>query len=165
MSFRHLLTAVLCCVVTFGHAPAWLHVATCDDAACVKSSGTAATSKVSADEAGCRSCCSHAHGSAVRAIAMGASSPRPADASRFAAEAATETDPSGHSSSSGQPLGEHSSDDCTICHSLLSVLGQIDFRGPIDVALEPLHFVSFAASEAPTESIGHALQTRGPPSC
>lgn len=165
MSFRHLLTAVLCCFVTLGHAPAWLHVATCDDAACVKSSVAAASSKVSTDDAGCRSCCSHAHGSAARAIAMGSSSQQRTQASRSAAEQATESTSSGHSSSSGHPLGEHSSDDCTICHSLLSVLGDIDIRGPIDVTLEPLHLVSFSASEAPIESIGHALQTRGPPSC
>ena len=29
--FRPLLTSMLCCVIAFGHAPAWLHVATCDD--------------------------------------------------------------------------------------------------------------------------------------
>jgi hypothetical protein len=29
--FRPLLTSILCCVLAFGHAPAWLHVVTCDD--------------------------------------------------------------------------------------------------------------------------------------
>ena len=156
MSFRHLLSAVLCCVVTFGHAPAWLHVATCDDAACVKASGAAAISKLSADDVGCRSCCGHAHGKAPRVITSVAKLRQPAE--HLSPLVAVP-------SSSDQPLGEHSSDDCTICHSLLSVLGHIDVRGPIDVALEPLHLVSFAASEAPIESIGHALQTRGPPNC
>jgi hypothetical protein len=52
--FRPFLSTILCCVIACGHAPAWLHVATCDGHAHAKSI-------VLSEKAGASAHCCHHH--------------------------------------------------------------------------------------------------------
>ena len=49
---RPILSSILCCMIAFGHAPAWLHVATCE-VDCGDTSG------VSSDSLTACGCCHH----------------------------------------------------------------------------------------------------------
>lgn len=55
---RPLLSSILCCMIAFGHLPAWLHVATCGD-------GCGNTPVAVAEDTSCsHGCCHHSDDSA-----------------------------------------------------------------------------------------------------
>lgn len=157
MLFRPLLIAVLCCVVAFGHAPAWLHVATCHEATCAESSSHEVVRGV--NTSGCHSCCGHANPFAGRSSEAGSSRQQDEPSSRVSASLQTPE------SSSSQPLEEHSSDGCMICQSLFSATGNVEMEGPGCAALRPFRFVPFESNEWVSEGVCHTLHLRGPPNC
>jgi len=154
MIFRPLLTVVLCSVVAFGHAPAWMHVATCGEA-----SGTHLDDN--AIGVSHQSCCKHSNPFAGR-IGLKISSDRHhGDASHQSqSRCLAESSPC-----SSNPAGEHSSDDCVICLSLMSAIGHIELGRPDCVALESLYLASVNTSDLLSEGVARALHLRGPPGC
>jgi hypothetical protein len=92
---RPFLSSMLCCVIAFGHAPAWLHVATCDDHGSEASFFAKLGSATTAHTCGC-----HGH----------ACDPSPTDGD-------TSQESSPHESKS------HDSDNCAICQSLAAPSG------------------------------------------
>lgn len=93
---RPFLSSILCCVIAFGHAPAWLHVATCDDHSHAKSSVSSEKA-----ESTCSHCCHHHHDDDEEAIGQ--------ELLRIAGD--------------GGSHHEHDSDNCLICQSLASPCG------------------------------------------
>ncbi|HBJ36614.1 MAG TPA: hypothetical protein DDZ51_18030 [Planctomycetaceae bacterium] len=156
MLLRPLLTAVLCCVVAFGHAPAWLHLATCGKT----SSGVGEGCETIV---GGHCCCKHTNPFAGRSVSKGASasskvSPKVnADESmnsRLVGELVPVTD---------LPIDGHSSDDCVICHSLMSAVGQVDL-GPIkSVAQDSVFLDSVGPSNRLSDGVSSTMHLRGPP--
>ncbi len=85
---RPFLSSILCCVIAFGHAPVWLHVATCDGhshAEVVEKSDDSAKS--------CSHCCHY--------LDVDTGVDQPSMIARGA----------------GGSHQEHDSDNCLICHS------------------------------------------------
>jgi len=152
MLLRPLLAAVLCCVVAFGHAPAWLHVATCGtessvfEASCQSNSGS---------HCGCKRFNPFADRSASK------------ESLTLRHSGGLQKSPSGPDSEpspvSERPIGEHSSDDCVICHSLMSALGQIDLG--LDISrIQHSYFLAAAVSRNwLSDGVSRALHLRGPP--
>ena len=93
---RSSLSSLLCCLIAFGHAPGWLHVATCDG----HSHAQVAVS-IEKAEPNCSHCC-EADGR---------------DGSTFDQD----SPPSDNGGGSSQQ--EHDSDSCLLCHSLASPCG------------------------------------------
>lgn len=154
MFFRPLITAVLCCLVACGHAPAWLHVATCGEASGTDLGGYAIGG-------GHHACCHHSNPFAGRVDSkVSAGSRHDVSAHASQSRSASESSPC-----SGRPAGEHSGDDCVICQSLMSAVGHIEFEVPVSAALEPLYLSGVEASDPLSEGVARALHLRGPPSC
>ncbi|WP_146516058.1 DUF2946 domain-containing protein [Rubripirellula amarantea] len=105
---RPILSSILCCVIVFGHAPAWLHVATCDTC-CDDSSGSLSSSGI----VGSYACSCHSHH---------------CDTSHHHDSKKTESAECGDASPCDTPQeGEpHDSDSCPICQSLASPCGFVD---------------------------------------
>lgn len=152
MLLRPLLTAVLCCVVAFGHAPAWLHVATCG-----KASGVGGDGCVSNSGGHCG--CKRANPFADRAVSM------QTIAQQLAGDRQASQSVYGSESSpvSERPIGEHSSDDCLICHSLMSAVGQIDLGLDVCVIEHSFFLTKVASRERLSDGVSRALHLRGPP--
>lgn len=153
MLLRPLLTAVLCCVVAFGHAPAWLHVATCGKAIGVNLDGCETTGGSG------HCCCKRSNPFAERIVSKGSRGEHQGSTSQQSpSRSLAESLPD-----SSQPPGDHSSDDCVICHSLMSAIGNIDL-GPIaSVAQQSFFVASFSPCGALSEGTSRALHLRGPP--
>jgi len=156
MLLRPLLTAVLCCVVAFGHAPAWLHVATCG-----KTSGGVGEGCETIVGGHC--CCKHTNpfaGRSVSKVAGGITKVRPkvnADepmSSRMVGELVPTAD---------LPIDDHSSDDCVICQSLMTAVGEIDL-GQVESDFEqPIFITSVGPSNRLSDGVSSTLHLRGPP--
>jgi len=107
---RLFIAPLLCCVLAAGHAPAWLHVLTCE---------STAHSVDPADEvAGAPACCSqHSHCSSERGKSERSKS---------------ETRATATNASQGSPGHQHHSDDCMVCQSLAGPLGVTwEFQQPV----------------------------------
>lgn len=131
--FRPLLASLLCGTIVLGHAPAWLHVGTCEGHGHA-SAAVAPEGSVSA----CSSGCMH-H----------ASSP-----------AATETGAGLHDSGDHQP---HDSDNCVTCQSLASPSGvtwELLVSLPSQFVSHPAYVASESSFSATLLSLP---QPRGPP--
>ena len=137
---RPIAVSLLCVVAALGHAPAWLHVASCDHG--IQRGGIQRIDLSSSDAVGLD--CHHA------------CCPPPANTNR-----------SGEQESSGEPGhsdGDHHSESCTVCQSLLvpngvgwklEVIQGVRFDGGI------ANIPAVAAPESTSLSIA---QPRGPPS-
>ncbi len=139
---QSLLTSIMCCVIAFGHAPAWLHVATCDDGC-----GTALLSNVASPVADAETSVSACpHGCCHHAAKVDLSS-----------EAQSPTDlPS-------KPSDHHDSDTCAVCQSLAGSNGVVSFVCA-SLALEYLCEPAFiCADRAAVEASISIAQPRGPP--
>lgn len=152
MFVRPLLSAVLCCVVAFGHAPAWLHVATCG------SGGSVVGDRCDSNSGG-HCGCKHTNPFADRSASKPSLAPQhTGDPQELPSDADSESSPD-----SGRPIGDHSSDDCVICHSLMSAIGNIDL-GPIAGVVQQSFFLaSFSPCGVLSEGTCRALHLRGPP--
>ncbi len=146
---RPFLSSVLCCAIALGHAPAWMHVATCDG-----HSHSMVTKNVANPSSGCSHCCHQHHGDG-----------RADDT--VAGFAVTENAPVGHSPTrGGGPVGshdEHDSDDCLICQSLASPCGvtwKLESLLLLSVVVQPALLPIERSFASPTLSIAHP---RGPP--
>jgi hypothetical protein len=152
MLLRPLLAAVLCCVVALGHAPAWLHVATCGtesrvfEASCQSNSGShcgCKRSKPFADRSASKESLAQRHSGGQQKSPGGpGSEPSPV---------------------SERPIGEHSSDDCVICHSLMSALGQIDLGLDVSATEQAFFLAQVASRQRLSDGVSRALHLRGPP--
>lgn len=133
---RLCLTSLLCCVFAFGHAPAWLHVATCGEHCQQASIENANGRSVANHSCGCKSHeCQTAKGKADRSD----SSPN-------------------QDSDSG-----HDSDSCHVCQSLAAPSGLVEYDDVdvvVDVVCELAVF--YSATALPTSSISWP-PLRGPP--
>lgn len=139
---RPFLSSLLCCVIVFGHAPAWLHVATCDGHSQPKTS--VASEKT---ESACLHCCSH-HFEDDASVTDQASV-GDLDSLRVAGDSGT-----GH---------EHDSDDCLICQSLASPCGvawQLSAPLATELVSQPALLSTDRCFASASLSIAHP---RGPP--
>ncbi|WP_345321575.1 DUF2946 family protein [Novipirellula rosea] len=98
---RPVLSSILCCMIAFGHAPAWLHVATCEGHSHAKACVSSDSVSSEKTEPTCSHCCHHHHDDDASATDQ--------DRLRIAGD-----DGSHH---------EHDSDNCLICQSLASPCG------------------------------------------
>jgi hypothetical protein len=64
---RHFLSSILCCVIVFGHAPVWMHVASCGghDHSRIADIGEGIGESLQSDDADCSHCCGHHHDQAL----------------------------------------------------------------------------------------------------
>lgn len=132
---RPLLSSILCCVIAFGHAPAWLHVATCEDGCGATSVATTPESSVD-----CSHGCHHHPTESLVATQGETASPPPA-----------------------APAGGHDSDTCAVCQSLASSNGVVSL-GPTTLAFEYVCEPSFVcADRLPVEASIAIAEPRGPP--
>lgn len=99
--FRPLLSSILCCVIACGHAPAWLHVATCDGHSHAEDVCGEANVSSSTSETECSHCCH----------------PRPTLGPVSSGQNDVQID------NDGESHGEHDSDNCFVCQSLASPCG------------------------------------------
>ncbi|WP_146402354.1 DUF2946 family protein [Planctomycetes bacterium CA13] len=132
---RPFLSSILCCVIVFGHAPAWLHVAICDG-----HSHTEAIVSGEKTEPTCSHCCHHHHDDAS-AIAK--------DRLRNAGD--------------GGSHHEHDSDNCLICQSLASPFGvtwQLSLPLVTGLVSQPALLPADSVFASASHSIAHP---RGPP--
>ncbi|HBJ37722.1 MAG TPA: hypothetical protein DDZ51_23795 [Planctomycetaceae bacterium] len=152
MLLRPFLAAVLCCVVALGHAPAWLHVATCGtesrvfEASCQSNSGNHCGCKRSnpfADRSASKESLAQRHSGGQQKSPGG-----------------PDSEPSPNSE---RPIGEHSSDDCVICHSLVSALGQIDLGLDVSVTQQAFFLAQVSPDQRLGDGVSRALHLRGPP--
>ncbi|WP_404305627.1 DUF2946 family protein [Neorhodopirellula lusitana] len=136
--FRPLVASLLCSLIVIGHAPAWLHVATCESESHAHVMDSASDTVF---------VCSH--GCHHHATAPDASS-----------SDADETVPASHDSSSPH---EHDSSTCGICQSLAAPVG---VTWELVVVL-PVEFGSELTSVPPARPLSATLlsipQPRGPP--
>ena len=132
---RPFLSSILCCVIAFGHAPAWLHVATCDGHSHAKSSVSSEKT-----EPTCSHCCHHQH-----------------DDEEATGQELLRIDGDGGSHH------EHDSGNCLICQSLASPCGvtwQINQTLVTGLVFQPAFFPSECLFASASLSIAHP---RGPP--
>jgi hypothetical protein len=102
-SFRPFIVALLCSVLAGGNVVAWIHVATCDDVACVENVGLSEKASANSHCSCCHHCSAKIDHQPVEDFA--ASVPEPV--------------------SDGT---SHDSGDCPICQSLVcSTSGTVDF--------------------------------------
>ncbi|WP_417746867.1 DUF2946 family protein [Rosistilla oblonga] len=134
--FRPILPSLLCLVVAWGHAPAWLHVATCDG---------------HGDHHAAASVCSH--GCHHHAGDL----PNAGDLQADESNAAGACD--------GESHHHHDADDCPICQSLASPSGvnwNLDPQLLSDRLVQSSDPILDAVAVAATLSIA---RPRGPPVC
>lgn len=152
MMLRPLLAAVLCCVVAFGHAPAWLHVATCG-------SGISDVGDRCDSNTGGHCGCKHSNPFADRSAAkQSLAQQHTGDLQELPSDADSQSSPD-----SERPIGEHSSDDCVICHSLMSALGQVDLGLDVSIAQQSFFLAQVASRQRLSDGVSRALHLRGPP--
>ena len=131
--FRHILASLLCGVIVLGHAPAWLHVGTCEGHGHVHSVATPSEAVPV-----CPHGCEHHSPTPESAIAMA------------------------HSHESGNHP-QHDSDTCVTCQSLASpggVTGELLVSLAAEFVSQPI-FVAAEFSFQPT--LLSIPQPRGPP--
>ena len=140
-SFRHILGSLLCGLIVLGHAPAWLHVGTCDG------HGHALSSVASEETA---SVCSHGCG-------------HHASHHEAAAPEAAATDPHSHDSPVSDDQHQHDSDTCAICQSLAGP-GGVTWDLLVSVPAEFVPQPVFVAAESTLSATLLSIpQPRGPP--
>ncbi len=136
---RPLLSSLLCGVIAFGHAPAWLHVATCDS----NSHSHALASPTVTSPTEPASVCSHGCYHHVAEV--------------------NESETASHSHESHSDH-QHDSDNCVICQSLASPTGvawEQAIAGISEFVSEPAFLIGCCPLTATFLSIAHP---RGPPS-
>lgn len=111
-TFRHAAILLLGAIMALGHAPAWLHVATCHDPTCHDhargDAGCSITTPMSRQaNSSCR-CDSHDHDHEIAAAGSSSTTPEAPDADGR------------HSHDDGTP---HNSETCLICQSLAAPCG------------------------------------------
>ena len=139
--FRPVCAGVLCCIALLGHAPAWMHLATCSDSGCANS-GLCAAASVQEDDRS-HTCCgeSHTHGAGYREA----------------------TDSRKGDGSDDRTSHHHDSDHCVVCYHLGGVVGEsvvvmqpVCIERCIDQAVVFTELPPFGTKEA-------CLFLRGPP--
>jgi len=136
--FRPLLSSLLCCVIASGQLPALLHVATCH--------GHAQSAHVESEQVSAGSCshACHHHSTDLTAESAG--------------ESSTVAD-----FQESQPLPDHDSDHCAVCHSLANPVGfawSMELPITQECLFEP---ASICADRLPVEASFTIPQPRGPP--
>ncbi|WP_404307002.1 hypothetical protein [Neorhodopirellula lusitana] len=157
-SFRHLTATLLCALALLGHAPAWLHVATCDEDCCsgqacgvsLVESGTthlsdSAALSDSADSAQTHDCAFCRRRSATTHDAV---------SDTQLAEHSAEHAPAEHSHCEH----EHDSSRCSICQSLAAPIG---VSPSLDVS--PIGLPVCDAAFLPYQRHGYSVVLSSPP--
>jgi len=157
MLFRPLLAAVLCCVVALGHAPAWLHVVTCGK------TGSSGVVEGCETIVGGHCCCKHTNPFAGRSVSKVASGSTKASPKVNAQESMNSRLIGELVPVADLPIDGHSSDDCVICHSLMSAVGSIDLGTITSVAQQSVFLVNIGPSNRLSDGVSSVMHLRGPP--
>lgn len=143
---RPILSSILCCMIAFGHSPAWLHVATCEDGCGDATVSDVADSNTSIAECS-HGCCHHA-----------------SNTGDWSDAAASELDSADDQSDSPvDPSGHHDPDSCAICQSLASSIGIVAVS---ETNLAPQYvceILLIGCDQHPTIAFFSSAAPRGPP--
>lgn len=159
---RPLLTSVLVAMIVVGHAPAWLHVATCDSHQHAGGHQHAVTKSHHAGDGGVHPddrAHSHDHchgcdGDAASADSLAGRSPSAHD---------SEPHDSGPHDSGPHDPSHHDSDSCHVCHSLVAPGGFAEATMDVGVVAPVCDTVASASPSFDVRSILSLPPLRGPP--
>ncbi|GAA5505418.1 DUF2946 family protein [Novipirellula caenicola] len=130
---RPVLSSILCCMIAFGHAPAWLHVATCEG-------GCGEVAVSDAPSTTCSHGCCHHSSSAADSDKPIEDPDRPAE-----------------------PADQHDSDTCALCQSLASSIGVVSVSTTTLAPEYVCEFLLVGTDQDPVVAPFSIAKPRGPP--